>query len=121
MDLSDAQWAELGETLKRIHHVKLPYCVEATCVTRPSLTTGVNACGITSGSRGRLFGRCLCPPCRSDAGRAFGRRRTASSREVLADEMRSRSSTFVLCHADLHGGNILIDAQGRLFIVDWNT
>jgi len=41
--------------------------------------------------------------------------------ERLAGEMRSRSASFVLCHADLHGGNILIDAQGKLFIVDWDT
>ncbi|MBY0281077.1 MAG: aminoglycoside phosphotransferase family protein [Alphaproteobacteria bacterium] len=29
-------------------------------------------------------------------------------------------SQFVLCHSDLHGGNILIDKNDRLYIVDWD-
>lgn len=27
---------------------------------------------------------------------------------------------FVLCHADFHDANLLIDPTGRLFIVDWD-
>ena len=27
---------------------------------------------------------------------------------------------FVVCHSDAHAGNLLIDTEGRLFIVDWD-
>jgi len=30
-------------------------------------------------------------------------------------------STFILCHADIHAWNLLIDVNGRLYIVDWDT
>ena len=26
-----------------------------------------------------------------------------------------------MCHADLHAGNILIDANGAFYLVDWDT
>lgn len=41
--------------------------------------------------------------------------------ERLAQRLRSRPGKFVLCHADLHAGNLLIDPGGALFLVDWDT
>lgn len=40
--------------------------------------------------------------------------------EQLADQLRSRDWEFVLCHADIHGGNILIGDTGELYVVDWD-
>lgn len=43
--------------------------------------------------------------------------------EELAFELQSQSLEFVLCHTDVHGGNILICTDGRLpilYIVDWD-
>jgi spectinomycin phosphotransferase len=41
--------------------------------------------------------------------------------ETLGDALRARSLDQVLCHADIHGGNVLIGTDGALFIVDWDT
>ncbi|MEZ4680949.1 MAG: phosphotransferase [Caldilineaceae bacterium] len=41
--------------------------------------------------------------------------------ERLADTLRSSPLAFVLCHGDMHGWNLLIDNDDRLFIVDWDT
>jgi spectinomycin phosphotransferase len=44
--------------------------------------------------------------------------------EELASELQSRSLELVLCHTDVHGGNILIPTDGQqpgLFIVDWDN
>jgi hypothetical protein len=38
----------------------------------------------------------------------------------LAKAMASRSMEFVLCHCDLHPGNLLIDLGGAVFIIDWD-
>jgi spectinomycin phosphotransferase len=38
----------------------------------------------------------------------------------LAEILRNSSLPLVICHADLHPGNILIDRQDRLFIIDWD-
>jgi spectinomycin phosphotransferase len=37
-----------------------------------------------------------------------------------ASILENLSLEFVLCHADIHVGNVLIDEQGHLFIVDWD-
>jgi spectinomycin phosphotransferase len=40
--------------------------------------------------------------------------------EELASELQSKPSKLVLCHSDIHGGNILISDTGELYIVDWD-
>ena len=40
--------------------------------------------------------------------------------EELASELPSKSLDLVLCHSDIHGGNILISNTGELYIVDWD-
>jgi spectinomycin phosphotransferase len=41
--------------------------------------------------------------------------------EELASEVQSQPLEFVLCHTDIHGGNILISEDGSLYIVDWDN
>jgi len=41
--------------------------------------------------------------------------------EQLASELRSKLMKFVLCHTDIHGGNILISDRDELYIVDWDA
>ncbi|MGE5375502.1 MAG: phosphotransferase [Bacteroidota bacterium] len=40
--------------------------------------------------------------------------------DQLASQLRSSPAEFVLCHSDIHGGNILISDGGDLYIVDWD-
>jgi len=40
--------------------------------------------------------------------------------EGLASELQSNPPERVLCHSDIHGGNILISNTGELYIVDWD-
>ncbi len=40
--------------------------------------------------------------------------------ERLAQAFTLRSSQFVLCHSDIHAGNVLIDANDAFYIVDWD-
>lgn len=39
----------------------------------------------------------------------------------LAQTLPSQRQDFVVCHSDIHAGNILIDRAGHLFIVDWDN
>ena len=41
--------------------------------------------------------------------------------ECLAQKLEQQLPEFVLCHADIHGWNLLIDSNGELFMVDWDT
>jgi spectinomycin phosphotransferase len=40
--------------------------------------------------------------------------------EQLASKLQSEPLELVLCHTDIHGGNILISNTGELYIVDWD-
>jgi len=40
--------------------------------------------------------------------------------ERLAQALQARSPEFILCHSDIHAGNILIDANDAFYIVDWD-
>jgi spectinomycin phosphotransferase len=41
--------------------------------------------------------------------------------EVLGATARESSRTSVVCHTDLHGGNLMVDDAGKLYIVDWEN
>ena len=41
--------------------------------------------------------------------------------ERCARALLACSPEFVLCHSDLHAGNIFIDAHGALYLVDWDN
>ncbi len=38
--------------------------------------------------------------------------------EQLGEALRGRSLDYVLCHGDIHAGNVLIDHNDALYIVD---
>ena len=45
----------------------------------------------------------------------------ARSRYIsLGEQLAARSPEFVLCHADIHTANIIIDAHDKIRIVDWD-
>jgi spectinomycin phosphotransferase len=41
--------------------------------------------------------------------------------ERLAQLLQKQPLDFILCHADIHGWNLLIDNDGALYMVDWDT
>lgn len=46
--------------------------------------------------------------------------RLVNRAETLSKVIQKQTSEFVLCHSDVHGGNILIDESGAIYIVDWD-
>lgn len=45
----------------------------------------------------------------------------AARTEELAVQLRSQPPDLILCHTDIHGGNILISSDEELYIVDWDN
>lgn len=41
--------------------------------------------------------------------------------EQLCDTIKKQSAKFVLCHSDIHGGNVLIKGSHTIYIVDWDN
>jgi spectinomycin phosphotransferase len=40
--------------------------------------------------------------------------------EQLGQKIQDQSHEFVLCHSDIHGGNVLIDGNEIIYMVDWD-
>lgn len=40
--------------------------------------------------------------------------------EELGKTLKSQSLEQVLCHSDIHAGNLLLEASGALYIIDWD-
>lgn len=41
--------------------------------------------------------------------------------QALAITIQKQSLEYVLCHADMHGWNLIVDKEASLYIVDWDT
>ncbi|MCC6804240.1 MAG: aminoglycoside phosphotransferase family protein [Anaerolineae bacterium] len=123
VDLSDDQWVEFGRALKAIHEAELP----------PIVTDRIRREDFSAEWRERVrrylrlieeshFGD---PVAAAVAAFLHDRRelveRLVGRAEALGAARPRRSLPFILCHADIHAGNLHIDAGGQVYIVDWDT
>ena len=47
-------------------------------------------------------------------------RRLVDRADELAKKLQGQSFELVLCHSDIHGGNVLINGNDMIYIVDWD-
>lgn len=121
-DMTPRHWREIGATLRRIHDATPP----------PALLGLVRREMFSDRWRARL-GEMMAtaaaytgddPAAAELAGLLQAKRREIGSlihhAGRLASELQDRPRPLVLCHSDLHAGNIVLDEAGQLYIVDWD-
>ncbi len=123
VSITDDQWVALGAAIKKLHTAILPPVLWARIPLETYPSWGRETVRIW------ITGRKV--PLHTDGIAREMAQYLESKREVildlvdrteqLADDLVSQPREFVVCHADLHAGNVLIDAGGRLFIVDWDA
>jgi spectinomycin phosphotransferase len=120
--LSDRQWVELGATLKSIHAARVPSalgerirqetytprwreivktfleCIEDEVFDEP---VAVQLAAFLRTKRDEIFD-------------------LVWHAEWLAEVLMDREPEFTVCHSDIHAGNVLIDADGAFYVVDWD-
>jgi len=47
-------------------------------------------------------------------------RRMVDRAEQLAEKIQRHPSEFVMCHSDIHAGNVLMDENDTVYMVDWD-
>jgi spectinomycin phosphotransferase len=123
VNLSDYHWIEFGAALKRIHSVVVPsalinhiqrenYSPKWREIVKASLAgtetdpfddpVAVNVAAFLQTKRAEVFD-------------------LVERAERCAQALHAHSPEFVLCHSDLHAGNILIAANGAFYLVDWDN
>jgi spectinomycin phosphotransferase len=117
--LSAGQWLDFGSALKRIHSLALPPALEARipvetfsarwrhAVRRYQAQAEHTACGDPVAAEMRA--------------RRAEIERIIAQAEELASFLQSVSLDRVLCHADIHAGNLLLGESADLYIVDWDN
>jgi spectinomycin phosphotransferase len=121
--LSDQQWAQFGAAIKRMHSTDI----------RSSITNGVPRETFSSKWRetvksflGRIENEVFEEPVaikmalflKSKSSEIL---KLMERAENLAIMLQTQPLDYILCHADMHGWNLMIDKEGALYIVDWDT
>jgi spectinomycin phosphotransferase len=121
--LSEQQWIELGTTMKRLHSTNIPQ----------ALTNNVKREAYSSLWRQTVkafLGRIEHEVFEEPTAAKMGLFLKSQSEELvtliqrtedLAQVLQKQPLEYILCHADLHGWNMLIDKKGALYVVDWDT
>jgi len=124
--LEDRHWVELGHGLRRIHAAALPGELAAHIPREdysPAWRAQVREYLAASEAQ-------RSTPAADAAAHAWGgflRDRYSAimdlvaQAEQLASAVQGLPQEHVLCHGDIHGGNVLISTSGDFYIVDWDT
>jgi spectinomycin phosphotransferase len=120
--LSEQHWRAFGAMMKQIHSIQLPPDLlqivprEPFIPTRRSLITDLET-AISKQTFANRMERELA---------AFWHARRddihtlVDRADVLGHQLRQASAPLVLCHADMHTWNVLLDTAQQFWLVDWD-
>lgn len=121
-NLTNDQWVTLGRVMKQIHEIDVP----------PSIQRMIRRENYSPKWRDAV--RTLHTHIESEAAPdeisskfiAFMKEHAAvihrliDRGEQLAKKVQQNNQKFVLCHSDIHGGNVLMDGNDIIYMVDWD-
>lgn len=121
-NLTNDQWFTLGQALRQVHEIDVPPSIQNQLrreAYSPKWREAVRS----------LYVHIEGPPIADEVALKLLKfmkekmpaiRRLVNRAEQLAQKLQAQASKFVLCHSDIHGGNVLINGNGTLYIVDWD-
>ena len=120
--LSDVQWWEFGTALKQIHIAKMPTVILENI---PQETYSAKWREIVKTFLERAELEVFEEPVAAKLAAFLKTKRQEileliARTERLAQNLQARDLDLVVCHSDLHAGNLLI-AENKFFIVDWDN
>lgn len=120
--LSEEQWVAFGDLLRRVHALPVPAGLASWLVDETFVPDYLE---YMPELRARVHGT---PPDEPLAAAlvAFWREHDATitallgAAVALGDRLRHTGLPRVLCHADAHLGNVLVDDDDRVWLIDWD-
>lgn len=120
--LTEQQWAEFGSALRKIHALDVPTSISSR-IRRETFSPRWR-------EKAREFLSLVSDQEFEEPTAAKVAGLLNTKRDVICDlidrtddlavTLATQTPEFVLCHSDIHAGNILIDAAGSFYIVDWD-
>lgn len=120
--LTEEQWLILGAALRKLHEIDVPASIKQRLrqeTYSPKWRDSVRS----------LYAYIQTDPTGDSIAmklRDFMRKnvdvinRLVDGAEQLAQMLQNDSHPYVLCHSDIHAGNVLIDQSNAIYIVDWD-
>ncbi len=120
--LTQQQWIRFGKILRQIHEIKVPQPIQSRIRREnfsPQWRDAVRS----------VIRRIETLDAQDELGRRFidflkvrkgAIEQLVNHAERLSHKLREESHELVLCHSDLHGGNVLLSEDGSFHIVDWD-
>jgi spectinomycin phosphotransferase len=123
VNLSDRHWSEFGTALKRLHTAEVPPAI-IRCIRRETYSPQWR--NIVKTSLERIEDDTFDDPVAVKLAAFLQAKRDevldlVGRANRLAQVLQSQSPECIVCHADIHAGNILIDVNDALYIIDWDT
>jgi spectinomycin phosphotransferase len=121
-NLTDNQWVKLGSALRRVHDIDVPPSIENR--VRREVYSSKWREAVRS-----LYNHIEGEPTGDEVAlkllkfmkeNILAIRRLVDRAEQLGQKLQDPSHKFVLCHSDIHGGNVLIEGNDSIYIVDWD-
>lgn len=121
-ELTDDQWVTLGKVMRQIHEIDVPpslqpiirhedYSPKWREVVR-SLYAHIESEPSTDEISSKLM--------TFMKNHAAVIHRLVDRAEQLGKQIQDQLPEFVLCHSDIHGGNVLMDRNDIIYMVDWD-
>ena len=122
IDLSDDDWMIFGQALKGVHSATIPPAI-ASHIHREDYSPYWRE--IVQRFQQQIETEIFTEPVAAKLitflrGKQHVVSYLVSRAEQLGAVLKSQPEAFVLCHSDIHAGNILIDNHNALYIVDWD-
>ncbi|WNB93356.1 phosphotransferase [Bacillus sp. NEB1478] len=123
VEFSSFQWSSFGESLSKIHAVSLP---EDLHQSLPRESFKSISCERVKEYDVKMKNTTFNDPESAKLADFWNEKRNEIQQLIhntdqIGRKVRTETFNFVLCHADLHPGNTVIDEEGNLIIVDWDS
>jgi spectinomycin phosphotransferase len=120
--MAPPQWIAYGAILRQIHTTALAPTLAHLMRRETFVPAGAATVRAVEAHIGR---RALADPAAQDLAALWHERRDiihtlVARAEELGRQLAQRAPPCVLCHADIHTNNVLLDAGGAVWIVDWD-
>ncbi|HAT9974195.1 TPA: aminoglycoside O-phosphotransferase APH(9)-Ia [Legionella pneumophila subsp. pneumophila] len=121
-NLTEKQWHQLGKVLRQIHETSVPTAIQQRLRKetyspkwREMVRSFYNKIGFDDSD----------DQITTDFKTFFNQKidsihRLVDSSEELSKKIQLDLDKYVLCHSDVHAGNVLVVNEGSIFIIDWD-
>lgn len=122
-NLTDDQWVIFGKALRQIHEFYVPPFIKSQIKQKtysPKWRDAVRSIYAYVDTEPRVTDVVALPLLMFMKEHREAIQRLVDRADQLAQKIQKQSPQLVLCHSDIHAGNVLIAGDGAFYIVDWD-